>query len=776
MRHRLLVKLTLGLGMLAAISAPGRAAVLEGVVTNSAGHPAADAKVTAAGMFRMPPLRLTTQTDAAGRFRLDLPPVFGSERYTIAVRWRNEGADKTEGFDDAGKSVEFQGQALPIQSIQLQPGGTLTGTLRQAEDDAPIAGAQLFLDTGEVLTTDGAGQFQVSGLAMRDHSLIPVAPGRVREYVLFDTSLTPNATLDIRLPRGAVLRGRVVDETGNPIAGAFMTRLSSGMSLTLNGWDQLAADDGSYEYGGLSAERLFYNLVVEAPGFKVHEVNTEVDDPTAVIARDLVLIRKPVAPTQESQPEEPADSEPADSVPPHAAELSRRTLHGTIRSAFGEPVAAAHIRWGSFLWSGHQQEATSDPLGAYKLENVPSGNGAILVVADGYAPQFVPAREGVEKLDVALAPGVTLRGRVVNAAGKPVGGVHVAPQIRCLDTGFCNPIWLAERSTRTSDQGTFQLSHVAPGTTFDFLKDGYSEQRDVMLKPGTENDIRLVSGGALHGRVLAASGEPVTDFKVRLMIPREHKPEEQVGGYYAGYDWYGVRFTRPDGRFVISDVPAATLMRLVVTSPEHGVAIVDRAVSSTLDDLQEANDVTLRLARFRALNVNVTAAATGKPVPGALVTLLEDEVSRGQGSFTWNYDDLWASRTRADSAGSAHFARPACEDGTVIVRAPGFARQRLDWTGENHELAVTLNPGAAISGEVRVGDSLLSEGYVRLQTHQQDFIAVDLSETDGTFAFAELPLGECTLTVSTDTSELHQQKLNLVAGENPKLEIAMPTE
>lgn len=760
-----------GLGLFSIMLGICQAAPFAGVVKNSAGVPAANAKVTAAGIFHKPPVRYTTFTDDAGRFEFDLPELSGSEHYTIAVRWNHEGADQTEGIDEAGKAVDFQGQPLPTQSIQLQPAGSLSGSLRQAEDDAPIADAQLYLDTGEVLTTDSTGQFQLSGLAMSDHSLIPIAPGRVREYVLFDTSLTPTARLDIRLPRGAMLRGRVIDEHGKAIANAFLTRSSSGTALTMNGWDQLASDDGTYEYGGLSAERLFYSLQVTAPGFKVNQISAEIDDPTTVITRDIVLQRKSAEPTLKSTQERAPDGEP-----PKAADLPRRTLHGTIRSAFGEPVAAAHIRWGSFLWDSQQMEATSDPLGAYRLENVPSGNGAILVVADGYAPQFAPAREGLEKLDVTLIPGVTIRGRVVNASGKPVSGVYIAPQVRCTETGFCNPIWLPERSARTSDAGTFQFTHVAVGTTFDFLKDGYSEQRNVVLQPDVENDIQLVSGGAIHGRVVNAKGEPVANFKVRVMIPRERKAEEKVGGYYAGYDWYGVRFTRPDGRFVISDVTAATLMRLVVTSPEHGVAIVDRAVTSTLDDLREANDVTLRLTPFRALNVSVAAATTGKPVPGALVTLLEDEVSLGEGHFSWGYHDLWAVRTRTDSAGNAHFARPACKDGTLIVRAPGFARQRLSWTGENHELAVKLAPQAAINGEVRVGDALLSEGLVRLQTQLQDYLTVDLEETGGKFEFAELAPGDCTLTVTAGNKQVHTQKLNLAAGENPRLEINIPAK
>ena len=109
--------------------------------------------------------------------------------------------------------------------MRLRPGGTLGSKLLRAEDDGPIAGsAQLFLDTGEILTTDQQGVFTVSGLPMKDHSLIPVAKGRVRQYVLFDTTLRTNAELELRLPRSALLKGRIIDEQGKTIPGAFLRR------------------------------------------------------------------------------------------------------------------------------------------------------------------------------------------------------------------------------------------------------------------------------------------------------------------------------------------------------------------------------------------------------------------------------------------------------------------------------------------------------------------------------------------------------------------------
>ncbi len=143
-------------------------------------------------------------------------------QYRLAVRWQTEGVDLTEGVDSEGKSAELSGQKLPPQVVRLRPGGTLQGKLLRTEDDGPIAGARLFLDTGEILTTDQQGVFTVSGLPMKDHSLIPVAKGRVRQYVLFDTTLRTDAELELRLPRGALLQRPHHRRTGKADFGSVL--------------------------------------------------------------------------------------------------------------------------------------------------------------------------------------------------------------------------------------------------------------------------------------------------------------------------------------------------------------------------------------------------------------------------------------------------------------------------------------------------------------------------------------------------------------------------
>ena len=283
-----------------------------------------------------------------------------------------------------------------------------------AEDGGPLAGARLFVDTGEVLTADDQGAFRLSGLAMKDHALIPVAPGRVRQYILFDTRLRPDCELELRLPRGAIIKGRVLDERGDPVSHAYVTRASSGNALTLNGWDEAAQSDGTFEYGGLSAQRLFYSLQVRAPGYAWRSLSSDVHNETDVIQTIAQL-----TPIAQNQSQDDSDSDvDAGPATPTKGELPRRTVEGVVQDSDGQPLAGVVVRWGAFMWDSSVKSANSDAAGRYTLARVPAGKGAVLFMAKGYAPQFAPLQAEDKQLNARLARnhGERRRERIIGRA------------------------------------------------------------------------------------------------------------------------------------------------------------------------------------------------------------------------------------------------------------------------------------------------------------------------------------------------------------------------
>lgn len=76
--------------------------------------------------------------------------------------------------------------------------------------------------------------------------------------VLFDNTMTESLLLDVYVPRGGVVKGRVVDEAGNPIRKAYVTVPISGDALALNGFETSADDNGEFEWRGHPLGRIFH--------------------------------------------------------------------------------------------------------------------------------------------------------------------------------------------------------------------------------------------------------------------------------------------------------------------------------------------------------------------------------------------------------------------------------------------------------------------------------------------------------------------------------------
>ena len=82
------------------------------------------------------------------------------------------------------------------------------------------------------------------------------------------------------------------------------------------------------------------------------------------------------------------------------------------------------------------------------------------------------------------------------------------------------------------------------------------------------------------------------------------------------------------------------------------------------------------------------------------MTVIQNE---GQGGFQWGYsesswDDSVTARVNAE--GWAEFPALAFGKGTVVVRAKGFSRDKVDWVKDEEEFDVYLEPESRLGGRV----------------------------------------------------------------------------
>jgi hypothetical protein len=287
-------------------------------------------------------------------------------------------------------------------------------------------------------------------------------------------------------------------------------------------------------------------------------------------------------------------------------------------------------------------------------------------------------------------------------------------------------------------------------------------------------------GGAINGRVVDRDGKPIRSFRVLVNFPREQRPGDQSGGYFAGYCGIGVRFTTTDGSFVLTGVGAGGVYRITALAEGHGEATVDRVTAVSLNRLATTKPVMLRAGPPVPLRVRALTA-DGQPLAGARVTLVNGEPALDR-SFSWGYHDAsWEDmiRGRTTAEGWADFPALAFSGATVLVQAPGYARHRVGWRDGQKQLTVKMTPEAVLTGEVRDGvGRTVKTFYVNLMSGGDQVFAKVSQDDKGRFRIAELPGGAWTITIrgADGSSTLHQGQVALKAGETKELKIEATKE
>src|SRR5215831_13701942 len=118
------------------------------------------------------------------------------------------------------------------------PASGLSGRVVADSTDAPIAGARVTVHPARMrgafsgpppeALTDENGRFAFNGLAEGDYRVDVQKTGYAPSVQPFDPSVSvhvPNDRLEIRLQRGGVITGRVLDGSGQPVSDLSLMAL-----------------------------------------------------------------------------------------------------------------------------------------------------------------------------------------------------------------------------------------------------------------------------------------------------------------------------------------------------------------------------------------------------------------------------------------------------------------------------------------------------------------------------------------------------------------------
>jgi beta-lactamase regulating signal transducer with metallopeptidase domain len=729
---------------------------LTGAIRAKDGEPAAGAIVWAAKLVYAPIHRRETVADAQGRYTLELDP----GTWFVRARLGTQGGEGPSQHE----TVEIvAGKAPRPLAIQLEERGTFRGRLLESESGKPIPRGQLYLDQGLVLTADADGRFEVGGLPRTNHEAFVVAPGRMRLRVLFDTTARADTELEVPVPRAGKIVGRVTDEAGKPIPGAYVGRNTSGSFFSINALFVACDAEGRFVYDDAVPAGQPSWLAAAAPDYADEErQGVVVPADGKALELNFRLRPKPGTPGKKPVPDEE----------------KRRTVSGVVREPFGKPAEGVLVRWGYQGFVG-AVETRTDAQGRFRL-TVPDKADMIAVLPRTFKPDFPAVEAGGDKtVNVTLQPGDSVRGQVRDDTGKPIPGVRVVPMVSSPEAGVGNPYWLTEATVRTDAEGKYHVKGLPDGARLDFLKPGLSDLRNFAPDfTAASNDVTMLYGGAVKGRVVDRDGKPVRNFRLLVSFPRAPQAGDQTAGFFAGYSGIGVRFTSPDGSFVLTGVGAGSVYRLTALATGHGEAVVDRVTAVPLNRLAATPATTLKAGP--PVSFQVRAEAAGKPVAGALVTLVNGQPGLDR-MFLWGYHDAsWEdmNRGRTGADGWAKFPALSFGDATVLVRLPGYARQRVGWRNNEKELTFKLEREAVIAGEVSDAAGVpVKEFHVRLSNGDGgDQISASVHADDkGRFRVGELPAGEWSVTINAadGRTTLFDQRVTLKAGDSKDLKVVV---
>jgi protocatechuate 3,4-dioxygenase beta subunit len=468
-----------------------------------------------------------------------------------------------------GRIVNGMGEPLRgrvvVQELEGQP--------------APSAGDRLQAEAG------ADGRFRLDRLPPGSHVLAAVAPGYVAQQVPvgLDTRDRETDVGEVTLEAGFRIQGHVKDKAGRPVPAARVEAVqdrTAGIpmaSLEPERSEGSTGADGSFVVTASSPGT--YRITARASGFGAAVKRVEAG------AEVVQLVLEP------------------------AGGIMGLVVDDRDRPVDGFQVSARPTRRDSSS-SMRGLPVERQPDGRFLLRDVGEGPYALDVWAADRVPANVPnvvvapgATTDVGR--IRLIAGGTIRGSVVDSAGRAVAGARLR-----ADGSRASAVYQAAPDVVTDTTGAFELRGIAPGAVVvTATHPGFAPKRataDVDPARGpAEVKIVLGKGARLEGSARRRDGAPAAGMLV------------QAGGSTPDSFASSSVTTRPDGSFVIDHVLAGRV-RVTLMSPTSFGTLVGVHVKEI--DVQEGDTAHVELL-LRDVRVSGRVTRGGRPLAGARVVL-----------------------------------------------------------------------------------------------------------------------------------------------------------
>jgi uncharacterized GH25 family protein len=728
----------------------GPAAAVAGVVSDAkSGKPLAGAEVRLARPGALDVDTLTATTDAKGAFSFAAVRP-GSYVLTTA----------RPGYAAASASVSASAAQTVRSSLAARPLARISGIVTD-EDKHGLSGISIDVRAAtQVAASEIANGHSVSGpggrfvvLTATQGGVVVVAAKRglppARSSVLRVAAGERKSGINLTIPRGIALSGRVVDPAGAPLNDVRVSsRPSQHGSIANEADDVRTAADGTFTLRLLEG---LYDLTfrhdgyapavrrsvrvseetrplqvrldrgvaisgivtragkgVEGIGVAAAGDNDVLAQVTTSAAGDFTIAdlapgayMLQVRSSDGDGPEQlKAVTAPARNIVIELPAFGRIAGHVTDKSTHA-PVTSFELAVTSRSGGGSLVVETP-PLvrtftgedGSFALDDVPGGTVQIVAKAAGYAVGRAPAvivEEGksAEGIEIALVAGVRLTGRVTGPDDAPLS----AALVRLETEDDPSIVLTGPISASTDAEGRYALDGLEPGRrSFRFSHDGFMSVRRTaqLATEETHLDVRLTTGTRIGGIVVTEAGSPVADATVRA-----------VSAVSAGYS--SVTGTDSSGTFAFEDMAAG---HYTFTASRNGYA------DALLRDVDVSAAVPLRLTLTRGgtLSGHVRGLADAELTHVAVTV-------RGSGGDTFDLP--------VDSSGN--FRTESAPAGTLRVFAKltlGFNDLRMSATkavemaaGGSAQVELEFDAQTEIRGRVTRDGKPLASASVQFLPH-----------------------------------------------------------
>ncbi|HEY5934148.1 MAG TPA: carboxypeptidase regulatory-like domain-containing protein [Kofleriaceae bacterium] len=533
--------------------------VLSGTVSDVSGGPIAGARIDAAkftGRVRDTTAIATTLTGPDGKYKLTV----SEGQLMVAARSADYAAQsRTVEVGEAGATADFA----------LVPGGVIEGIVRDEKSKQPVPGALVDAerDSPAIMLAESGGHHVVAGADGR-FRIAGLRPGAYELAARHDALRTKTPTLvglgiaeqvsdvELLVGVGPVVRGKVVDESQAPVANAKIIVMGE------RGADDVKSDaKGEFVIFGLAPGS--YGLAANgtdhlaATPSRVTVADKDVDDVIVRVERGIKL-RGHVEPRQVADVSFEPDLEGRGGM--------------IMRRMGGGPT-------------------TTGPDGEFEIV-VGAGKATLSArcPSGDQGSQQLDVKPAMGPVTLAVTPGGSIAGRVVDGDGKPVANASVMAASQADDESMkiVNGVVTSGVQALTTGTGAYEIRGLPPGSyrlsVLDRGKPARMPKKAPLVKLAaaekkTGIDLAIDRpNGVIKGVVTGPDGKPLADAWVsvnqdlasilgdlpdrdddgperRRMVSVESGGDGDGGGGGGGFT---PALTDAQGRFEIAGLPHAT--------------------------------------------------------------------------------------------------------------------------------------------------------------------------------------------------------------------------